>query len=80
MNNRVSESLFSTHAGHSSNVWLTTPLHRSLIPPSFVPLQEMVSIFNRIVRSHDKQLKDAVVTLTKPQMDRIVRKNHEKFR
>ena len=43
-------------------------------------VQEMVSIFNRIVRSHDEQLKGAVLTLTKQQMDRIVRKNHEKFR
>lgn len=43
-------------------------------------LQEMVSIFNRIVRSHDEQLKGAVFTLTKQQMDQIVRRNHEKFR
>eukprot|EP00903_Cladosiphon_okamuranus_P009917 g9414.t3 len=41
--------------------------------------KEMVSIFNRIVRSHDEQLKGAVLTLTRQQMDKIVQKNHEKF-
>ncbi|CAN0542965.1 unnamed protein product, partial [Ectocarpus sp. 8 AP-2014] len=39
----------------------------------------MVSVFNSIVYAHDKQLKGAVLTLTKQQMDRIVRRNHEKF-
>ncbi|CAN0321501.1 unnamed protein product [Pylaiella littoralis] len=39
----------------------------------------MVSIFNKIVRSHDAQLRGAVLTLSKQQMDRIVRDNHEKF-
>lgn len=43
-------------------------------------MQEMVSVFNSIVYAHDKQLKGAVLTLTKQQMDRIVRRNHEKFR
>ncbi|CAM9707759.1 unnamed protein product, partial [Scytosiphon promiscuus] len=41
--------------------------------------KEMVSIFKAIVRSHDKQLKNAVLTLTKQHMDSIVRRNHEKF-
>ncbi|CAM9135218.1 unnamed protein product [Ectocarpus fasciculatus] len=39
--------------------------------------REMVSVFNSIVYAHDKQLKGAVLTLTKQQMDRIVRRNHE---
>ncbi|CAB1099978.1 unnamed protein product [Ectocarpus sp. CCAP 1310/34] len=33
--------------------------------------REMVSVFNSIVYAHDKQLKGAVLTLTKQQMDRI---------
>ncbi|CAN0510344.1 unnamed protein product [Ectocarpus sp. 12 AP-2014] len=41
--------------------------------------REMVSVFNSIVYAHDNQLKGAVLTLTKQQMDRIVRRNHEKF-
>ncbi|CAM9108664.1 unnamed protein product, partial [Hapterophycus canaliculatus] len=39
----------------------------------------MVSIFKAIVRSHDKQLKHAVLALTRQHMDSIVRNNHEKF-
>lgn len=44
------------------------------------PHQEMVGIFNKIVRSHDHQLYRAVHTLTQEQRERIVRANHEQFR
>lgn len=42
--------------------------------------QEMVRVFNKTVTFHDKQLRGAVCKLTKDQMDRIVRLNHDNFR